>query len=193
MVIAQLALTFFLILDPLGNVPAFIAILRNFDDKAQRRIILREMFIALGVILLFNFLGKEILSLIGISQSTVLISGGIILFLIALQMIFPTDSPESIIKDPKDPFIVPLAIPLIAGPSMIGAVIVYSNEVDNSFITTLSILIAWIASLLILLSSSFLQRVLGNRFLVAGERLMGFIMTILAVDLFNRGIILLLK
>lgn len=193
MSIAQLAVTFFLILDPLGNVPAFLAILKNFDAKAQRRIILREMLIALGVILIFNFFGNEILKLIGINQSTVLIAGGIILFLIALQMIFPKESLENNGKNQEDPFIVPLAIPLIAGPSIIGAVMVYAYEVNNSFVTTTSLLIAWVASLVILLSSSFLQRILGKRVLVAGERLMGFIMTIIAIDLFNRGIVLLVK
>jgi multiple antibiotic resistance protein len=193
MSIIQLAFIFFLIMDPLGNIPAFIALLRNFDEKKQRVIILREMTIALGIILLFNFLGNEILHLIGIDQSTVLIAGAIILFLIALQMIFPNENPKSVLKNPEDPFIVPLAVPLIAGPSIIGAVIVYSNEIGSSFITAISILVAWFASLLILLSSSFLQRIFGNKFLIGLERLIGFILTILAVDLFNRGIILLLK
>lgn len=191
MTIAQLAVTLFLIMDPLGNVPAFVSILRNFNAKKQKRIIFREMLIALGVILLFSFLGNEILELIGITQATVQIAGGIILFLIALQMIFPKDTYNSLASN-DEPFIVPLAIPLVAGPSIIGTVMVYSYELKDSINTTIAILIAWVATTLILLSSTLFQKLFGNRVLIAGERLMGLVLTILAVDMFNKGIVLLI-
>lgn len=187
MTLAQIAVTLFLIMDPLGNVPAFIALLKDFDSKRQRKIILRELLIALGVILIFNFIGNEILTLISITQATVQLAGGIILFLIALQMIFPK-SHHTINLSGEEPFIVPLAIPLVAGPSIIGTVMIYAHQENNLIKTTSAIVIAWIASTTILLASSWLQRVFGNRILVACERLMGLVMTILAVDMFTQGI-----
>ncbi|MDR3624849.1 MAG: MarC family protein [Chlamydiales bacterium] len=187
MTTAQIAATLFLIMDPFGNVPAFIALLKNFDAKKQRRIIFRELLIALGIILLFNFLGDEILSMIGVTQATVQLAGGIILFLISLQMIFPK-SHHAIAQPGEEPFIVPLAVPLIAGPSIIGTVMIYAHQEGDFFKTTLAILIAWSASTLILLASSWMQRIFGARVLIAGERLMGLMMTILAVNMFTDGI-----
>lgn len=192
MSLLQIAVTFFLIMDPLGNVPAFISLLKDYDAKRQRLIILREVIIALFIILLFNFVGNEILDLINITQTTVKLAGGIILFLISLQMIFPKSHHTSG-QPGEEPFIVPLAVPLVAGPSIIGAVMVYSHQEGDLFKITAAIILAWIPSALILLSSSWLKRVLGTRVLVAGERLMGLIMTILAVNMFTDGIKSLLK
>jgi multiple antibiotic resistance protein len=188
---AQIIVTLFLIIDPIGNVPAFVSILKNFDPSQQRRIILRELIIALAVILIFNFSGRQILSLIGISYSTVLLAGGLILFLIALQMIFPQTHHESAIPKIDEPFIVPLAIPLIAGPSVISTVMVYSAKPNTGVKTTIAIFIAWFLSAIILLSSSIIKKYVDYRILIALERLMGLIMTIFAVNMFNQGLALL--
>lgn len=191
MTTAQIAVTLFLIMDPFGNIPAFIALLKNFDPKKQRKIIFRELLIALGVILLFNFLGDQILSMINISQATVQLAGGIILFLISLQMIFPK-SQHAVAQDGEEPFIVPLAVPLVAGPSLIGAIMIYSHQEANFVKMTIAICVAWVATTLILLASSWMQRIFGPRVLIAGERLMGLMMTILSVNMFTEGIRLLL-
>jgi len=189
MSLAQIAVTLFLIMDPLGNIPIFLSLLKDFEPKKQRKIIFRELIIALAVIIFFNFLGNEILGLLHITQATVQIAGGIILFLISLQMIFPKHQHPHAINPKEEPFIVPLAIPLVAGPSILGTVMIYAHQEENNIKMMLAIFIAWTASTILLLLSSWLKKILGTRVLIAAERLMGLIMTILAVDLFNNGII----
>jgi multiple antibiotic resistance protein len=167
----NLAVTFFLIMDPLGNIPLFISLLGKRTPKDQRRIILRELLIALGIMILFFFLGDMILDLLHISKYTVQISGGVILFLIALQMIFPKVSNGKDKEVQSEPFIVPLAVPLVAGPSLLA-----------------TIAIAWIATTVILLSSSWFAKIMGTRGLKACERMMGLILTLLAVQLLLEGV-----
>lgn len=190
MTLAQITVTLFLIMDPLGNIPIFLALLKDCSPKRQRVIIFRELVIALFIIIFFNFLGNEILNLLGITQSTVKIAGGIILFLIALQMIFPKNKPQQHHQNlDEEPFIVPLAVPLIAGPSIIGTVMIYAHQEEDHLKLTLAICLAWVISTAILLMSSWLKRILGNKVLLATERLMGLIMTILAMEMFNSGLV----
>lgn len=189
MTLAQIAVTFFLIMDPLGNIPLFISLLKDFPQRRQQIIIFRELVIALVIIIFFNFLGNQLLAILKITQETVQLAGGIILFLISLQMIFPKATHPHAISPKEEPFIVPLAVPLIAGPSILGTVMIYAHQETDNFKTTLAIIIAWTASMILLMLSSTLKKILGNRVLLAAERLMGLIMTILAVDMFNRGII----
>ena len=125
------AITFslFLLMDPIGNIPLYISILCGVDPKKQSWIILREMTIALVAIILFYFLGDALLSFLHIRVDAIKIAGAIILFLISLKMVFPP--PESDLQDLKkitDPFIVPLAIPLIAGPAVLAAVMLLSRQ-----------------------------------------------------------------
>jgi multiple antibiotic resistance protein len=116
-------------------------------------------------------------------------AGGIILFIIALQMIFPAREDKVALKAGEEPFIVPLAVPLIAGPAILGTVMIYASRTGDFLTMSIALIIAWIVSLVILLSSTWLQRLFGNRVLTAGERLMGFIMTLIAVNLLTDGII----
>lgn len=184
----SIAFTLFLLMDAIGNVPLFIALLKDFDPKQQRKIIVRELLIALGIIILFAVLGEIFLLFLRIEQYTISITGGIILFLIALKMIFPTAiSQNEIQATPTEPFIVPLATPFIAGPAVIAAVMLYAKS--EPFIVTLTaIFIAWIFTTLILMGSSHLLKFLGHKGLIAGERLMGLILTLLAVQMFLEGI-----
>lgn len=186
--IFTIAFSLFILMDPVGNVPIFISILKDIPPRRQRAIILRELLIALGVIVVFNFIGDALLTALGVSEASVLLSGGIILFLIALKMIFPTPKDLEINqhKD-KEPFLVPLAIPLVAGPAALAAVMIYSKQ-TSSFITVSAIIIAWIASTIILLSSLFIRRLLGSRGIIACERLMGLILTLISVEMFLEGI-----
>ena len=184
--ILSLSFTLFLLMDSLGNIPLFMAILKNLHPKRQRQIIRRELIIALGVIILFALIGDAFLSFLNVHQYTVQIAGGIILFLIALKMIFPQhDAPNE--KSDKEPFIVPLAIPLVAGPAALAAVMLYSKE-EPLLLTIASICIAWIFTAIVLMGSQPLQRLLGQRGLTACERLMGLILTLLAVQMFLEGI-----
>jgi multiple antibiotic resistance protein len=187
------AFALFLLMDPLGNVPIFISLLKDIDPKRQQKIIFRELVIALIIIIAFNFIGDILLEFLHIEQETLLISGGIILFLIALKMIFPSKKePEVDISQDKEPFIVPLAVPLVAGPAVLAAVMLYSHEQASEWITIGAIGLAWIASTIILLSSGFLKKVLGWRGLIACEKLMGLLLILISVQMFLSGLILFL-
>jgi multiple antibiotic resistance protein len=188
-----MAFALFLLMDPIGNVPIFISVLKDIDPKRHQYIIFRELVIALIIIIAFDFLGDLLLEFLNVEQATLLIAGGIILFIIALKMIFPgRRDPDVDISPDKEPFIVPLAIPLVAGPAVLAAVILYSHEQYNEWITIGAIILAWIASTIILLSASYLKKLLGWRGLVACERLMGLLLILISVQMFLNGLILFL-
>lgn len=184
----SMTLTLFLLMDSIGNVPIFIALLKNIPRTRQKKIIFRELCIALFVILLFWLIGDPLLRVLKIQLPTILISGGIILFLIALKMIFPSPKETIETSQDKEPFIVPLAIPLVAGPAVLAAVILYSGRKEKMWICGSAIVLSWIATTIILVSSSFLKEILGKKGLTACERLMGLILTLLAVQMFLEGI-----
>jgi multiple antibiotic resistance protein len=192
--IFSLAFSLFILMDPIGNVPVFISVLKNTDQKRQRIIIFRELLIALGIIVAFNYVGEFLLDALKVSQDAVLISGGIILFLIALKLIFPSQQDGETPKQQreKEPLIVPLAIPLVAGPAVLAAVMIYSKQ-ESSFVSVCAIIVAWIASAAILLSSIFIRKVLGSRGILACERLMGLILTLISIQMFLQGVALFSK
>ena len=179
--------TLFLLMDSIGNIPLFISILKKFPPKKQRRIIFRELVIALVIMLIFSVMGERLLSFLKIQHYTILIAGGIILFMIAINMIFPKNTNDSSDSDEKDPFIVPLAIPLVAGPASLAWIMLYSHHLSIGSLM-LAIFIAWIFTTIILLTSSNLHQILGQRGLTACERLMGLILTLLAVQMFLEGV-----
>lgn len=180
--------TFFLLMDSIGNIPIYISLLNQYPPKRQLYIILREMIIALVVIILFFFLGDLLLDLLDIKKDAVQMAGGVILFLIAIKMIFPQTKEVNKEEIGEEPFIVPLAIPLIAGPSILATVIVYSHQANSSSLILISLLIAWLLSLIVLLASPFLQRLLGKRGIKACEKLMGLILTLISVEMLLKGI-----
>lgn len=190
MTLLSASLLFFLVLDPLGNILFFIALLKNVDKTRRRAVIFRECVIALVVIAIFLFLGKFILDLLGISRTALQLSSGIILFLISIKMIFPINEYELTGKIPEgEPFIFPLAVPLLAGPSVIGtAVIMTSKDPGRPLFWFTAVCIAWLASTVILVSSGFLSSLLKEKALIAIERLMGLILTTVAVQMFIDGI-----
>lgn len=190
--IIAISFALFLLMDPIGNVPVYLAILKDIEPKRQRIIVIRELLIALGVIILFTFLGEHLLNILKVKQETILISGGIILFIIALKMIFPNGGGVAQNAQKGEPFIVPLAIPLIAGPSVLAAVMIYSHK-ESLPILIGAICIAWILSTIILMSASLLKKVLGDRGIIACERLMGLLLTLLAVQMLLEGITLFLQ
>ena len=166
MTIASAALLLFLILDPLGNIPVFLSLLKNLKPSRQRAVIVRELLIALGVLMLFLWGGQYALELMHLKQESVSIAGGIVLFLIGLRMIFPP--PEGIMGEIPDgePFIVPMAIPMIAGPSGMAAVMLLgSQEPGRMGDWMLALVIAWGATAIILFSATYLQKWLGTEVL----------------------------
>ncbi len=182
-------ITLFLIMDPLGNIPIFLSVLQPVDPARRRVILIREILIAYVVLLVFFFLGEHLLRLLHLDQETISIAGGIVLFLIALRMVFPPqggmmgDNPEG------EPFVVPLAIPLIAGPSTLAAVLLLQRSAQGSTIALLGAMtIAWALSAVILLSSTFFYRILRERGLIAMERLMGMLLVMVSVQMVIGGL-----
>lgn len=189
MTIVAAALLLFLILDPLGNVPVVLSLLRPLPAKRQRIVMLRELLIALVVLLVFLWFGKYALELMHLRQESVSIAGGIVLFLIGIRMIFPTR--EGLMGELPDgePFIVPVAIPMIAGPSGMAAVMLLgTQEPDRMGAWSAALLIAWAATAAILLSATLLYKLLGARALTAVERLMGMLLVAISVQMFLDGI-----
>lgn len=185
--IFTMSLALFLLMDSIGNVPLYISFLKQLPTKRQTTIILRELLIALVVIYAFYFGGNYFLRVLSISQETIQISGGIILFLISLKMIFPVKKEATETFD-KEPFIVPLAIPLVAGPAVLALVMIYSHQGFSMIEVVSSIAIAWVASTAILILSPLFNKVLGPKGLTALERLMGLVLTLLAIEMLLDGI-----
>ena len=184
-----IAFSLFLLMDPIGNIPFYISFLKGLDPKRQRWVICREMIIALGIIISFHFLGNGLMKFLRVEEDTIQIAGGIILFLICLKMIFPPPhDPNESLPHSAEPFIVPLAVPLVAGPSVLAAVMIYARQEPNNWVMIGAILLAWAASLVILLGSSLLKTLLGWRGIMALERLMGLVLTLIAVQMFLTGL-----
>lgn len=181
-------ITLLLVMDPLGNVPLFLSVLNRMDAKKRQRIILRESFFAFIILTIFLFFGKYIMDSMHISQTALSISGGIILFLIAIKMIFPHGNEEDKSKLNMEPFIVPLAVPLIAGPSTMTVVMLLASQAPYDMPRWfLALTIAWFVTAVILVFADNLRKILGERGLLAIERLMGMILTTMAVQMFLTG------
>ena len=194
MTVASAAVLLFLILDPLGNIPIFLSVLKPLPPVHQRIVVARELLIALIVLMAFLWGGKYALEVMHLRQESVSIAGGIVLFLIGLRMIFPP--PEGLMGELPggEPFIVPLAIPMVAGPSGMAAVMLMgSNEPDRMGAWSLALLVAWAATAFILFSATYLYKWLGASVLTAIERLMGMIVVALSVQMFLDGIAAYLK
>jgi small neutral amino acid transporter SnatA (MarC family) len=167
------ALTLLLIMDPLGNIPVFMSVLHQLDPQRRHRVLIRELLISWAVLLVFLFLGQYLLQVLHLQQEAISIAGGIVLFLIALRMIFPPeggimgDLPEG------EPLIVPLAVPLLAGPSTMALI---------------ALTVAWAITAAILLASTFIYRLLRQRGLIAMERLTGMLLVAVAVQMLLSGV-----
>ena len=187
-ILAAILLLIF-IMDPIGNVPVFLSILKNIPIERRRIIIIRELLIALIILLFFMFVGRYLLQMLEIEQSSLGIAGGIILFIIAIRMIFPGTKPMFSHNETTEPLIVPLAVPLLAGPSAIAAVILFMAKEPNRWVEwTFVVFVACLITGVILVSSETLGRKLGNRALIAIERLMGIILVMVSVDFILDGI-----
>ena len=188
MTLSSAAITFFLVMNPLGNIPVFIATLQHVDPKRRTNIIIREAIFALIILTIFLFAGHGIMRGLQISESALSIAGGIILFIIAIRLIFPQNQPEDI-KPRSEPFLVPLAIPLFAGPACMATSMVIADQEPSKMLTWfLALVIAWFASSALLVASGTLSKYLGQRGLTAIERLMGMILTTLSIQMFLSGI-----
>ena len=178
----------FLVMDPLGNIPLFLSVLKQVPEERRRLVLRRELLIAYLVLLIFLVLGPYILSFLQVSEEAIRIGGGIVLFLIAIKMVFPQEG-GLLGKTPDgEPFIVPLAIPLIAGPSSLAMIMLMRKSAEDQWLDMwLAVTAAWVVSALILLASRRLYVLLGERGLIAIERLMGMVLIIMAVQMLLEG------
>lgn len=186
-----IAFSLFLIMNALGQIPLFISILAPYDHKRQQKIIIREFIIALAILMLFIFFGDGILNLIGISRSIIGITGGALLIIIALDMIFPKKRTSEGLPN-HEPLIIPLAIPVISGPGTITAVMLYTVAKTKLLVAS-AVMCAWIPSVAVILGASYIKKLLGEKVLQAVERLGGMIVCLIGIQMFAKGIIDLIK
>ncbi|WP_301282746.1 YhgN family NAAT transporter [unidentified bacterial endosymbiont] len=186
--IKSTALLLFLAMDSPGNLSVFSAALRHLEPKRRWQVILREMLFALLILLLFLFAGEPLLKGLGLRLETLSIAGGLILFLISLRMIFPQPNGALGLVSNEEPFLVPLAIPLIAGPSAVALILrqaaCYPQQLPS---VILAVVLAWVASLVVLLSGTFCVRWLGKKGLSTVERLMGLILLLVSIQMMLEG------
>jgi multiple antibiotic resistance protein len=182
----------FLILNATGLIPLFLAILGRFDHAKQLKIIWRELTVALLILLAFTFCGDTILKLLGISRPIIGMAGGTLLFLISLTMVFPRHTKEDDLPM-QEPVIVPLAIPIIAGPGAIATVMLYSHETGNAWLVAGAVITAWIPSCIIIFLGSFIKKLLGEKGLTAVERLGGMLVCLIGVQMLVSGALLVVQ
>ena len=192
--VSAAVITLLLIMDPVGNIPPFLSILKTVPAKRRRFVLMREILFAYGVLLAFLFLGNYLLRFLRLEQETLSIAGGIVLFLIALRMIFPREGGMAGEPIEGEPFLVPLAIPLFAGPSTLAALLLLQRSSPGDTVSLLiAVTIAWAIGGTILLSSTFFYRLLRERGLIAIERLMGMLLVMVAVQMLVNGLKALLR
>lgn len=179
-----------LITDPLGNIPLFISAMARVDEKRKNRVIIRECLIAFAILALAMLSGREILGFLGLSGDTLEAAGGVILLLIAINMIFPGSGAKlGEGGTTGEPLIVPIAVPLISGPSaMAAAMLVAAKDPSRMLEWIGALLICVTLSAISLKACAFLKRVLGDQFLVAVERLMGLVLTAVSIDMLLKGV-----
>ena len=182
----------FVVMDPLGNIPIFLSVLDKVAPERRIRVLLRELLIALAILFAFLFGGQYLLAALHLSQYSISVAGGIILFLIALKMIFPV--PRAMRDDETDdedeePFIVPLAVPMVAGPSAMAILLLLATRhPDQLGVWSLALFLAWLSTAVILVGAPLLKHVLGRRGIIAMERLMGMLLVAISVQMFLEGV-----
>lgn len=183
-------LVLLLIMDPLGNLSSYLTLVDDIDKTKKKWVVIREMLIALLVMLSFNFLGEYIFSVFDLSETTVRLSSGLILFLLAIKILFTApDNPRANL--PKgEPFIFPLAVPLIAGPALLATIMLFAHLQKSELVMIEAIILAWLVSVIILFFGETVKKYLKTNGLMACERLVGMVLVLIAVQRFLEGILL---
>jgi MarC family membrane protein len=183
------AILLFFVMDPIGNIPLFLTAVQPVDPARRLRVVGRELVIAYALMVAFLYAGRPLLAVLHISEPALTIAGGIVLFIIALRMVFPAAHGPLAERVEGEPFIVPLAIPYVAGPSALATVLLLaSRDPGRQFELLMAITAAWAASAVILLASAPLGRFLGAKGTMAIERLMGMLLVAAAVQMFLDGL-----
>ncbi|MEI7527792.1 MAG: MarC family protein [Elusimicrobiota bacterium] len=182
--------TLTLVMDPLGNMPPFVTALKGVPADRRRAVVTRELFIALGIMVFFLFFGKSLMTFLALDIVSLSVGGGIVLFLIAIQMIFPNPHSSFAEGPGGEPFIVPLAIPLVAGPSTLTTILIFSMKDGGGWAGTLAVVIvSWLINVAVLAGlSDRISRFMGARGLLAMEKLMGMILVTISVQMIMTGL-----
>jgi multiple antibiotic resistance protein len=183
------ALLMLLVMDPFGNIPFYVAELQHVDPARRSRVVVRELLFALAVLLVFLFAGQFILNALQISEPALTAAGGCLLFLISVKMVFPGRRDWAAEEGTGEPFIVPLAVPYVAGPSAMAALLLIMNrEPERWPAWLLAVFLAWLVTAVIISLAAPLARLLGRKGLIAIERLMGMLLVGIAVQMLMTGI-----
>ena len=185
---ASATILLILITDPIGNIPIFANALKHVPPERRPLVILREILIAFALLLTFMFVGEGFLRVMNLSELALQIGGGVILFLIALRMVFPPPS-HADAEQLVEPLIVPLAIPAVAGPSALATVLLLvSQQPERRMEWIAALCVTMVVSAIVLVSAERIQRLIGDRLVVAAERLMGLVLVSVAIEMMLRGI-----
>lgn len=190
MTLFTITLVLLLIMDPFGNISSYLQLVAPFDKKKQRWILMREMLIVLGIMIGFNYLGEFIFDVLSLSETTVRLSSGVILFLTAIKILFPSTDSVRANLPAGEPYITPLAVPLIAGPSLMATIMLFAHLETCQAMMLEAIFISWAAVGAVLYFATPIKRVLGNNGLMACERLMGMVLVLVSVQRFLEGILI---
>jgi multiple antibiotic resistance protein len=186
--VISMTLMLFFMANPLGNIPVFVSLVKQFEFRRQRWILFREAILSLVLAYFFLFLGEPFLNTIHIQQYSVNLAGGVLVLLISINMIFPVVSEET---GPKvlrqEPFVVPIATPLLSGGGVFTLIMILSKQAPLANVS-LAILLAWIPVIIIVVASVYLQKILGKRGLIAIEQFMGMLLMMMAIQLLTRGL-----
>jgi multiple antibiotic resistance protein len=189
MTLLSAAATLLLILDPFGNLPLFHGILGKVPEARRRPVLIREILIAYVILMVFLLVGTPLLRFLGLEQSALSLAGGILLFLIAIGMVFPRSGMHTTAEGDDEPFIVPLATPLIAGPSGIAFVLLLASREPSRLMDWLvAVTLASAVSAAILIGGERIMQLLGHRGMRAMERLMGMLLILIAVQMMMNGL-----
>jgi multiple antibiotic resistance protein len=184
-----ITISMFLIMNSVGHIMGYLDLVATLDERRRQKIIIREMLIALLLMLFFHFVGEFLLRALDVSSQTISFAGGLILFLIAIRMIFPqSKAPVPPAEAPVEPFIFPIATPMIAGPSILTTIMLLAFQDQERYKVISAILIAWAFSITILLFAQKIKDLVGRRTLIALERLMGLLLTMMAVEMLLQGL-----
>ncbi len=181
-------ITLCLVMDPFGNIPLFISALKKVAPERRKAVLIRELAIALAISVAFLYLGKWFLRMFGIHSFSMSIAGGIILFIISMKLVFNNEEETHTNPKEEEPFIVPLAIPLVAGPAVLSIIMILSAQQPNKLITLAALLTASVINSAVLMLSSPFSNLLGKKGLTAIERLTGMILVLMSVDMVMGGI-----
>jgi MarC family membrane protein len=180
-----------LVLDPFGSLPIFISVMRGVDPARRTKVAVREVVIAFGVLLAFMFAGRGFLSLMHLSERSLEVAGGVILLIIAIRMIFGSNSGDAYAADGalREPFIFPLAVPLLAGPSALATVLLLASRQPERVLYWVGALtVAMLVSGAVLLAADRIRQLIGASMVAAIEKLMGLVLTAIAVEMILAGL-----